>query len=438
LVRGGWGGNEGDLKKGRPTMAKLAIHGGEPCIKEPAYTKWPIVDERDVQHVAEVVRAGRGGWCRLGVEDSEVTAFEQEFAAFQGVKHCLAVNNGTVAIECALAGLGLRPGEEVIVPAITFVATASGVLMARGIPVFADVIPETCQIDPEDIERKITKRTRGIALVHYGGYPCDMTRIMKLAKKHNLFVLEDCAHAQGTQWNKRGAGSIGDVGTFSFQGSKALTSGEGGAIVTKRKDVYEACWAYHHIGRGLSAEKYEHETVGPNLRLSELQGAILRTQLEKLPAQVEQRMATEARIIEGLADIPGIKPLKQDRRVTRRGYYFSVFRYDEKAWGVDRETFRRAFGAEGLRIGCGYATTVYELPVFAKCAYDATGWPVAEGEKGHGRVVRYNKVRCPKAEYVAHHEHLTFGAHTLLNPQFADQALAVLHKLWDNRDELKG
>jgi dTDP-4-amino-4,6-dideoxygalactose transaminase len=419
-------------------MAKLAINGGRPCIRKPARAKWPVVDKRDVQHAAAVVRAGRGGWCRLGLDDGEVSSFEKEFAAYQGAKHCLAVNNGTVAIECALAGLGLRPGEEVIVPSITFVATASGVLMARGIPVFADVLPETCQIDPEDVERKITERTRGIALVHYGGYPCDMTRIMKIAKKHGLFVLEDCAHAQGTQWNGRGAGSIGDVGTFSFQGSKTLTSGEGGAVVTRHRKVYEACWAYHHIGRGLSAEKYEHETVGPNLRLSELQGAVLRTQLEKLPAQVEQRMATEAALIAGLDDIPGIKPLKQDKRITRRGYYFSILRYIEAEWGVGRETFRRAFGAEGLGIGCGYGTTVYELPVFAKCAYDATGWPVAEGEKGHGRVVRYDKVRCPKAEHVAHSEHLTFGAHSLLVPEFADQVLAILHKLWDNRAALRG
>jgi len=419
-------------------MAKLAINGGEPCIKEPVHSKWPVVDERDAEHVAEVVRAGRGGWCRLGLDDGEVSSFEREFAAYQGAEHCLAVSNGTVAIECALAGLGLRPGEEVIVPAITFVATASGVLMGRGIPVFADVIPETCQIDPEDIERKITERTAGIALVHYGGYPCDMTRIMKLAEKHGLFVLEDCAHAQGTQWEGRGAGSIGDVGTFSFQGSKSLTCGEGGAIVTKRQDVYEACWAYHHIGRGLSAEKYEHETVGPNLRLCELQGAVLRTQLEKLPGQVERRMATEAALIEGLADIPGIEPLKPDARVTRRGYYFSILRLDEETWGVGKETFRQAFGAEGLRVGSGYSSTVYELPVFAKCAYDATGWPVAEGEEGYGRVVDYKDVHCPNAERVAHHEHLTFSAHTLLCPEFADQVLAILHKLWENRAELQG
>lgn len=417
-------------------MAKLAINGGEKCVKEPIEVKWPTTDERDVEHMAEVVRAARGGWCRLGLDDGEVSSFEREWAEYHDARHCLAVSNGTVAIECALQGVGLRPGEEVIVPAITFVASASGVLMARGIPVFADVIPETCQIDPEDVERKITERTRGVLVVHYAGYPVDMTRIKEVAERHGLFILEDSAHAQGTEWEGRKVGAIGDVGTFSFQGSKSLTCGEGGAIVTDRQDVYEACWAYHHIGRGLSAEKYEHETVGPNLRLSELQGAILRTQLEKLQAQTEQRMATAVRLSEGLKDIPGVEPLKEDERITQRGYYFYVLRLDEQTWGVKKDTFIRAFNAEGGGgLFSGYGRTVYELPVFANNRYDATGYPVVEGA-GYGQVVGYKDVCCPNAELIAHHQHLTFSTHRLLYPEFAEQTLNAFRKLWENRGEL--
>jgi len=369
-------------------MAKLAINGGEKCVSNPVKIKWPIVDDRDVEQVGEVVRAGRGGWCRLGLDDGEVATFEKEWADFQDAKYCLAVNNGTVAIECALQGLGLRPGEEVIVPAITFVASASGVLMARGIPVFADCIPETCQIDPEDVERKITERTRGVVVVHYGGYPVDMSRIKDVAERHGLFVLEDSAHAQGTQWEGRGVGAIGDVGTFSFQGSKSLTCGEGGAIVTDRQDV------------------------------------------------VEQRMSTAATLSEGLEDIPGIEPLKPDPRITRRGYYFYVLRLDEETWGVKKARFIEAFNAEaGFRVFSGYACTVYELPVFAKNRYDATGYPVLEGE-GFGRVVDYKDVHCPNSELIAHHQHLTFSNQSLLYPEFAEQTLAILHKLWGNRAEL--
>lgn len=417
-------------------MAKLAVNGGPKCVTEPISVKWPIVDERDAKHIADVVRAARGGWCRLGLDDGEVATFEREWAAYHDAKYCLAVNNGTVAIECALQGLGLRPGEEVIVPSITFVASASGVLMARGIPVFADAIPETCQIDPDDVERKITRRTRGILVVHYAGYPVDLTRIKKIADRHGLFVLEDCAHAHGTEWKGRKVGAIGDVGTFSFQGSKSLTSGEGGAIVTNRQDVYEACWAYHHIGRGLSAQKYQHETVGPNLRLSELQGAILRTQFKKLPAQNKRRMATAAKLSKGLKDIPGIRPLKEDKRVTARGYYFYVLRLDEETWGVPKDKFIQAYNAEGGRVHSGYNCTVYELPVFANNKYDATGYPVTRG-KGYGRVVSYKDVHCPNAELIAHHQHLTFSTHSLLHPGFAKQTLSILEKLWENRAELQ-
>jgi len=417
-------------------MARLAINGGTKCVAEPVEPKWPIVDERDVEHAAQVVRAGRGGWCRLGLDDGEVSTFEREWAAYHDARYCLAVNNGTVAIECALAGLGLKPGGEVIVPALTFVASASGVLMARGIPVFADVIPETCQIDPDDVERKVTKRTRGVIVVHYAGYPVDLTRIKEVAERHGLFVLEDCAHAHGTEWEGRKVGAIGDVGTFSFQGSKSLTCGEGGAIVTDRQDVYEACWAYHHIGRALSADKYQHETVGPNLRLSELQAAILRTQLEKLQDQTKRRMRTAAALAKGLKDIPGIQPLKEDKRITQRGYYFYVLRLDEQAWGVPKERFIAAFNAEGGRLFSGYGCTVYELPVFANNSYDATGWPVAKG-KGLGRVVDYKGVKCPNAERIAHHEHLTFSNHNLLYPEFAGQTLAILRKLRENRADLQ-
>ncbi|GAG40665.1 unnamed protein product, partial [marine sediment metagenome] len=208
-----------------------------------------------------------------------------------------------MAIEAAVRALGLAPGAEVIVPSITFVASASGILLGRCIPVFADVVPETCQIDPDDIERKITRRTRAILVVHYGGYPVDLDRILRIARKHKLYVIEDCAHAQASAWRKRKVGAHGDIGTFSFQGSKSLACGEGGCIVTDSRKLYEDAYAYHHIGRTLWAKKYEHETVGPNYRLSTLQGALLRTQLKKLPAQTRARMKTANAIRRGLRGI---------------------------------------------------------------------------------------------------------------------------------------
>ncbi len=417
-------------------MAKLAINGGKPCVSKPARIKWPVTSEVDAKHVAEVVRNPKGNWCRLAPGDDEVTNFEKEWAKFQDAKHALLINNGTVAIECALQAVGIKPGDEVIVPAITFIASASGVLMARGLPVFADVDPKTCQIDAKDIEDKITKRTTGIVVVHYGGYPANMTAIKKVAKKHGLFILEDCAHAHGSEWKGRRVGAIGDVGTFSFQGSKSLTAGEGGAIVTNRQDIYDACWAYHTIGRSLGSETYEHEIVGPNLRVSEIQAAVLRTQLKRLAGQNKKRNANADFLREGLKEIDGIEPLKPDKRVTDRGYYYFVMLMDEDVWGVKKSTVIQAFNAEGMRISSGYNRPVYQTKVFANNTFDATGWPTA-GRDAYGPTMDYKDVCCPNAEEIALHKQLTISTHTLLSKQAVRGVLRILQKLWKNRGELQ-
>jgi dTDP-4-amino-4,6-dideoxygalactose transaminase len=230
----------------REMTDRLAIRGGRPVSAKRLSTAWPVVDARDRRYLLEAL-ASRSGWCRLGNATSQVDRFERAFARYHDAAHCLAVANGTVAIETLLHAVGLQPGDEVIVPALTFIASASGVVLAHGVPVFADAVPETCQIDPVDVERKITPRTRGILAVHYAGYPADMDAILRLAAARGLFVVEDSAHAHGTAWRGRKVGALGSGGTFSFQGSKSLTCGEGGAIVTNDPKVHEAAWAHHHI-----------------------------------------------------------------------------------------------------------------------------------------------------------------------------------------------
>ena len=420
-------------------MAKLAINGGTKAGKG-VKMQWPFVDASDVRNVTRVLKAARGGWCRLyerGKDRSETGKFERAWARYHDAKYALAIANGTVAIETALLGLGLKRGAEVIVSSVTFVASASGILMAQGIPVFADVVPETCQISAEDIERKITRRTAGIVVVHYGGYPADMTAIKRVARKHGLFVLEDCAHAQGTEWKGRKVGAIGDLGTFSFQGSKSLTSGEGGAIISDDRTLIEDCYAYHHIGRALGSKKYEHTTVGPNYRLSELQAAVLNTQLKKLPKQTATRMVTAGVISRGIKDIPGLEPLKPDKRVTRRGYYFYVLRFNEKAWGISRDTFMKACQAEGLPIGAGYWGPVYSLPVFRNNRFDETGYPVVRGQKAYGKLRSYKRAACPNADRVTAHEHLTVSNHALNFRKNGDVYVRVFRKVWKHVDELR-
>ncbi len=198
-------------------MAKLAVKGGCPVIKELKVPSWPILNEHDEENVLEAVRTGQwGGLKGLGISRS-VEVFEQKFARFHHAKYAIGVPNGTVAIQLALRTLGVRMGDEVLVPALTFIASASAIAEVGAIPVFVDSHPDTLQISSEGIKEAITERTRGVVAVHYGGYPIDFDAILPIVEKHNLFLVEDCAHAHGTEWKERRVGALGSMGAFSFQ-----------------------------------------------------------------------------------------------------------------------------------------------------------------------------------------------------------------------------
>lgn len=415
-------------------MTPLAICGGKPVNPEGYKVKWPEVDEEDITAVQKVVESGQ--WWRFTEgKESEVTLFEKEFAAYHDAKYCLTISNGTLAIQAALKALGVEAGDEVIVPAVTFIASATGVILSQGIPIFADIKAETCQIDPDSVEEKITENTKGILVVHYAGYPVDMDAILKIAQKHHLFVLEDSSHAHGTEWKGRKIGAIGNIGTFSFQQSKSLTSGEGGAILTDNEELYEKAYAYHHIGRAFGSEKYEHTIVGPNFRLTELQGVLLRTQLKKLQKQTEIRMQNANLLSYGLKEIGGIEPLKPDKRITQRGYYFYCFCYHKKEFGgLPREKLLEALNAEGTPLGIGYGKPVYHLPAFSHQHFGRTGCPIS-CEKYKGKT-DYSKVKCPVAERVSYEEHLTLPNHVLLEEKNIQALLEALKKIQKYQKEL--
>jgi dTDP-4-amino-4,6-dideoxygalactose transaminase len=415
-------------------MGKLAIKGGKALLTGHSKAPWPIVDKKDVDRVAAVAKSG-GWWRHSG---HEVETFEKAYAKFHKAKYALAVNNGTVSIETSLKAMGLEPGDEVIVPAVTFIASASGVLMARGVPIFADINPDTYQIDPKSIEQQISPRTKGIVVVHYGGYPADMDAINKIARKHKLFVFEDCAHAQGSEWRGKGVGAVGDMGSFSFQQSKALTSGEGGIIITDNQKYWEVAYAYHTIGRTLGSKMYAHVMVGPNYRMTEFQGAILNTQLDKYKKQIYLKMKNAAYFSKELRKI-GLEPLPEDSRITRRGYYYYIFKYNQNLFqGVHRDVFRDACQAEGAGIGRGYGRPVYAYPVFQDNYFDIYGTPVKNKRHIKTRVVDYSKVCLPVAEHASYEEHCCIGHSNLLYRDSLDKILAVIHKVVKNIDELKG
>ena len=244
-------------------MSKLAISGG-PAVRSVAYPDWPSLDESDVEAVTAVVRGGQvGGFPEPGPRAAE---FAAGFAAYQGANHGIVMANGTVTMEVALKALGVGWGDEVIIPALTFAATPYAAMAAGALPVFVDVEPDRWTIDPDLIEAAVTPRTRAIMPVHLGQQMADMDRIMEIARRRDLFVVEDCAHAHGQRWRDRGAGTIGDFGSFSHQSTKILTAGEGGTLTTQDERLARRAHSLIDCGRPKDAAEEEY-TIGANYRL---------------------------------------------------------------------------------------------------------------------------------------------------------------------------
>lgn len=330
-------------------MAKLAINGGEPVRKEP-FPQWPFWGDEEKTALQEVLESGL--W---GIGGKTVDSFTEKFAALHQTEFGVAVTTGTDALQIALTAAGIGPGDEVIVPAYTFAATATAVFMANAMPVFVDIDPDTYCIDAGQIEEAITGATKAIIPVHLAGHPADMDAIMSIARQRGVLVIEDCAQAHLAEWNGRKAGSIGDLGCFSFQSSKNMTSGEGGMIVTNNRDLADKCWSLHNCGRERGGAWYKHPYLGGNFRMTQFQAAILLAQMERAPDQAKIRTENAVYLTAKLEQIEGIRPLKVDEYVTRHAYHLYIFRYDRQSFaGLSRETFIQALAAEGIHSASGY------------------------------------------------------------------------------------
>ena len=326
-------------------MSELAIRGGTPVRSEP-YPAWPEVDQHDADAVADVVLNGQiGGWPEPGPRNAE---FAARFAEYQGAGHGIVMVNGTVTMEVALKALGIGWGDEVIVPALTFAATAYAAIAAGALPVIVDVEPQRWTIDPEAVEAAITPRTAAIMPVHLGQQMADMDRLGEIAERHGLALVEDCAHAHGQQWGGRGAGCIGAFGSFSHQSSKILTAGEGGTLLTGDEALARRAHSIIDCGRPKDAAGDEY-TFGANYRLGELQCALLVTQLERFERQRAER-ETGARLFEQLAGgLTGVSLNPIDPRITRWSFYRYLIRIDPDAFsGAGCEAVADALEAEGV------------------------------------------------------------------------------------------
>jgi perosamine synthetase len=334
-----------------PAADKPALLGGK-RVRTKGFGSWPIVAEPHEKAVMECVHTGR--WYR----GRSVEQFEEAYAKLNGAKYCVATSSGTSALYSSLGALGVGPGDEVIVPPYTFVATVNVALLHYAMPVFVDSDRETFLMDPRKLEAAITDRTAAIIPVHIGGYACDMDSILAVAKKRNVPVVEDACQAHLGQWRNRSLGTWGTSGCFSFQVSKNLSSGEGGAILANDEAMANKCYAFHNCCRRRNKASSNFTYDGgrsSNLRMTEFQGALLLAQL----AQVEQRAQTRHEnalyLTSMLREIPGIIPAKMYDGSTRSAYHLYMFRYVPQEFaGLPRAKFLRALGAEGISGSGGY------------------------------------------------------------------------------------
>lgn len=334
--------------------ARPAVLGGKPVRKQP-WASWPVWDETDKAGITEVLDSGH--WGRT--TGKRVGQWEEKYAALTGAKYCLATANGTSALICAMNALDIGPGDEVILPPYTFVATLNVILLQHALPVFVDSDIETFQIDARKIEARITPATRAIMPVHLGGAPADLDTILDIGKRRKLPVVEDACQAHLGEWRGRKVGSLGDCGTFSFQASKNLNSGEGGALITSNETLFDRAYAFHGNGRarrGGTMTLAGYALNGANLRLTEFQGSLLTTQMRRLESQSKRRDDNAAYLSSILEKIPGIRPQKLYPGCTRNAWHLFMLRYDPQAFGgLSRSAFLKALSAEGIPASSGYS-----------------------------------------------------------------------------------
>lgn len=410
-------------------MADLAINGGAREAGSFRTPNWPTLTDADRKAVMDALDTRE--WGRL-YPQSRAQMFESAFAEYQQARHGIAVSNGTVSIELSLIAAGIRPGDEVLVPAVTFIASASAIVRVGAVPIFVDSDPETIAMSPAAAEAAITPRTRGIVAVHYGGYPVDLDALVPLAQKHKLVLVEDCAHAQGSEWRRRRVGAFGHFGSFSFQQSKSLPSGEGGIVITNDDGLAEAARLYHNIGRVPGRPGYQHLALASNYRLPELSAALLLSQLDRLQEGVERRMVGWRHLSAGFRQVGGLLPLKADERITQRGFYFMVLRYDRRQFAdAPLASFIKALNAEGVPCYSGYGMPLYRQQAFRR-------EHVAELlGKLPSAVPDYPNLRLPVAERFCSEEQVTIPHPVLLaDAKDLDYIIAAVAKLKTNAVEL--
>jgi L-glutamine:2-deoxy-scyllo-inosose/3-amino-2,3-dideoxy-scyllo-inosose aminotransferase len=425
-------------------MAILAIKGGSPLrdVKQSPWPQWPVWDKNEEKGLLEVLNSGI--WSYNGTKERE---FNKAFAQFTGTKFAVSAANGTVTLQLALEALGIGYGDEVILPGLTWQATAATVADVNAVPVLVDVLEDTWCIDPQKVKEAITPRTKAIIPVHLYGSFTDMDAILEIAQKHGLKIIEDCAHKHGGEWKGMKAGSIGDVGSFSFQLSKHLTAGEGGALTTSDLEIAEKLDALRNCGRRPEGDEYDDVDKGAgvygddgnfiqsgNYRLTEFQAAILVEGLKRLPEQNKRRDNNAIYLNSLLNDLPGVKPMRRDERETNEAYFNFSFRYFSNEFkNLPVQKFREALTKElGIDIEPSYEPlnmcSLY-VPLTKPARHKLTDT--------HWDEIDPKRFKLPVCESIFNKESVCMHHKVLMGPQSdMDQIAAAITKIYDNADEL--
>ncbi|SVA99007.1 uncharacterized protein METZ01_LOCUS151861 [marine metagenome] len=381
-------------------MNDLALFGGDPVRKTPFFT-WPrVVDGQQEKLINTLVN---DSW---GIGSESIRELEDTFALFHEAKSCIAINTGTNALWVALKAAGVSSGDEVIIPAYTFIATATAVLMANATPVFVDIEPNTFNMDPNLIESAITDRTKVIIPVHIGGNPADMESIIDLAMKHKLIIIEDAAQAHGAEWDGKKVGALHKGGIFSFQSSKNMSAGEGGAIVSNDEDFMDTCFAYYNCGRHRDGDWYEHRIMGGNHRMSAMAASLLIPQFETIENDMRIRDKNRQKLDQALSDMD-LEITHRYKKVTRESNHLYLLRYKAENFNdISREKFFDAMRAEGVYTYAGY-NPLYREDIF-KGQGDDFPWL---------KNVNYSNISCPVTEQIADYQSVWLTQNHLLGDE---------------------
>ena len=411
--------------------SKLAALGGKPVRSNKSWPEWPHRDQNVIDSILKTTKSGI--WCRIQSKTGTVPTFEKKFAEITGVKHCVATGSGTQSLHTVLEAYGIGPGDEVITSPYTDPGTIASILSARALPVLADLDRLSFQLDPDDVERRINQNTRALMPVHMMGQPAHIERFMQMAKKYNLFLVEDACQAHFAKYKGKMLGTIGDVGCFSFQTSKVLSCGEGGGIIGNDDDLMDRCYTVHNHGTSRAGFT---ETIGPKYRMNELEAALLLGQLPTVMERHALRNRNARYLTSKIKDIPGIHPQKLYEGTEEGSFYLYTMSYDKKFYNnIDRSKYLKALAAEGI-----------DLSPYIKQGLHRESWVdniinrrVYKKMYTPQRLQQFkDEMVCPNCDIVCDEEMVMLWASGPLLGKIEDMddIINALVKVYENRDQL--